>query len=692
MTVAFDPMNVASLLCARGRFVAGLAGLLLANVAALANAAVPNPAAEVSAPPHIRPFGLRETRWTEGFWARQQELCFARTIPSVRAMVDRPGSKAAFTNFKLVAGLSKETAGNCRWGDGDVYKYLEALSYALLETGDAALDRELDERIAVIAQAQQSNGYLHTVNQLAGTAFPSPLRADHEDYNFGHLFTAASVHRAVTGKANLLAVARRAADLLFTEFHGNPSRAATYGWNPSHLMGLVDLFHATGDRRYLELCRVFVDARGTQPTPRFPTVAEPNPGDQNQMRRPLRKETEAVGHAVTATYLYCGAADLARETGDRGLLGALVRIWDDIAASKLYLTGGVAAYHHGRSPRGDNVHEAFAQAYDLPLAHAYNETCSSFGFAMFCRRLLEATGETRYADWMEQTLLNACLASVSLDGARFFYANPLAWHREEQRLLSNDARERWSDWNCLCCPPQVARVFGHLHRWAYGTRGDDVWVHLYGGSALRADLPGRGRIELEQRTDFPWSGAVRMVWKAAPAGETTLRLRIPGWAKGTTVRLNGQSFEAPPVPGCYLTLARAWKTGDTVELDFPMPPRLIETNPLVEATAHLAAVMRGPVVYCLESPDLPAGVALHEVRLPREAAFELVSLPAPLDRVRGLRGEAMVRPAMSLSRTGPLYGPVSVAPARRVKVTLIPYFAWNNRGEPHMSVWLPLAD
>jgi DUF1680 family protein len=667
-------------------------GICTLVVAVTAAAATPAPKADTATPPYIQPFGLRETRWTEGQWARQQALCFTRTIPSVRRVIDKPGSKAAFTNFKLVAGLSQEAKGDCRWGDGDVYKYLEALCHNLAATGDAELDRELDERIAVVARAQRPNGYLHTVNQLETNATPLTVRFDHEDYNFGHLFTAAAVHYAVTRKTDLLAVARRAADLLSTEFHGQPARAANFGWNPSHLMGLIDLYQATGERRYLELCRTFVEARGTQPTPRFPTAAEPHPGDQNQLRRPLRKETEAVGHAVTATYLYCGAADLARETGDRGLLGALTRIGDDILGSKLYLTGGVAAYHRGHSPRGDDVHEAFANAYDLPLAHAYNETCSSFGFAMFCRRLLAATGEARYADWMEQTLFNACLAAVSQDGERFFYSNPLAWHREEQKLLSNDARTRWTDWNCYCCPPQVARMFGQLHRWAYGTRGDDVWVHLYGGSTLRAELPGRGRVELEQTTDYPWRGEVQFVWKAAPAGETAFRLRIPGWAQEARVKVNGQLEPAALRPGSYLTLARQWKRGDTIELELPLRPRMIQANPLVESAANHAAVMRGPIVYCLESPDLPEGVAMHEVHLSRQAAFELVPLPAPLDQLRGLRGEMVVRPGLRPSRTTPLYGPISDAPMRREKTILIPYFAWNNRGEPQMRVWLPLAD
>jgi DUF1680 family protein len=311
---------------------------------------------------------------------------------------------------------------------------------------------------------------------------------------------------------------------------------------------------------------------------------------------------------------------------------------------------------------------------------------------MFCRRLLEATGEARYADWMEQTLLNACLAAVSLDGERFFYSNPLAWHGQEQTLLSNDARQRWTDWNCYCCPPQVARVFGQLHRWAYGTRGDDVWVHLYGGSVLQADLPGCGPIELEQTTDYPWSGAVRFVWKSAPAGPAALRLRIPGWAPGAQVKINGRAEAMEPQPGSYLALARSWKAGDTVELELPMRPRLIEANPLVESTAHQAAVMRGPIVYCLESWDLPQGAAIHEIRLPRDAAFELVSLPSPLDRTRGLRGDVVVQPGLRPSRTSPLYAPIAEAPARREPTTLIPYFAWNNRGEPQMRVWLPLAN
>jgi DUF1680 family protein len=655
-------------------------------------AVAPGAGADAPSLAAIRPFGLQESRWTKGHWAQQQVLCFTRTIPSIRRVIDRPGSKAAFTNFKLVAGQSNEAKGDCRWGDGDVYKYLEALCYALAATGDAALDRELDERIAVIARAQRADGYLHTVNQLARATSGFTTRFDHEDYNFGHLFTAAAVHHAVTGKSSLLAVARRAADLSFNEFHDRPARAANFGWNPSHLMGLLDLYRATGDRRYVDLCRVFVNARGTQPTPRFPTAAEPHPGDQNQMRRPLRKETEAVGHAVTATYLYCGAAELARETGDRELLDALVRIGEDILASKVYITGGVAAYHRGHSPRGDDVHEAFGNAYDLPLAHAYNETCSSFGFAMFCRRLLEATGDARYADWMEQTLFNACLAAVSLDGERFFYTNPLAWHGKEQKLLSNDARQRWSDWNCYCCPPQVARVFGQLHRWAYGTRGDDVWVHLYGGSTLRTDLPGHGAVELEQTTEYPWSGEVRFVWKAAPAGQLALRLRVPAWADGARVRINGRADPSEPRPGHYLALTRRWNTGDTIELTLPMQPRLIEANPLVESLVHQAAVMRGPIVYCLESHDLPEGVALHEVRLPRRAAFELVTLAAPLDRVRCLRGEMVASPSLRLSRQAPLYGQVTEASPRRCQVTLIPYFAWNNRGEPQMRVWLPLAD
>jgi len=646
--------------------------------------------AESAAPaPPVGSFGLSETRWTEGHWARQQELCYTRTLPSVRRVIDRPGSRAAFTNFRILAGLSQEQAGSCRWGDGDVYKYLEALCYAFAATGDAALDRELDERIAVIARAQRPDGYLHTVNQLATNALPFAVRFDHEDYNFGHLFTAAAAHRAATGKTNLLAVARRAADLLAAEFEGRPARAATYGWNPSHLMGLADLYRATGERRYLDLCRTFVRARGTQPSPRFPTAAEPHPGDQNQLRKPLLKETEAVGHAVTATYLYCGAADLARETDDRALLAALTRIWDDICGSKLHITGGVGAYHNGLSPRGDAVHEAIGLGYDLPLASAYNETCSSFGFAMFCQRLLAATGEARYADWMEQTLFNACLASVSLDGERFFYTNPLAWHGAAHKPLSHDARERWSDWGCYCCPPQVARVFGHLHQWAYGTRGGDVWVHLYGGSALAAELPGRGRAELEQVTDYPWSGDVRLVWKAAPSGDTALRLRVPGWAQGARVSVNGQVLADAPMPGAYYAVTRKWAAGDTVTLSLPMAARLMAANPLAESLAGQAAVMRGPVVYCLESTDLPEGVSVHDVRLPEHASFEPVALAAPLNRVRGLRGTLLARPSPAPDRQAPLYSALSEAPSRRIAATLIPYFAWNNRGEPQMRVWLP---
>ena len=658
------------------RSIAVLVILLVASAHPLSAANSPHAA--------LRDVDHDAVRWTQGFWAERSELCSTVMLSSMEQALRQTNNAACLDNFLIAAGEKTGQQCGANWGDGDCYKWLEAVAHVYGVTRDPALDRKMDEWIAVIAKSQAPDGYISTNIQLNPKKERLKVRAEHEDYNMGHLMTAACVHHRVTGKDSFLRVARRAADYLYGVFHGKPRDLVHFGWNPSHLMGLVDLYRATGDRRYLELSDIFLTFRGSAPQDfrKIPGYFPDSGGDQNQDRVPLRRETQAVGHSVTATYLYCGAADLYAETGEKALFAALERIWNDMTGRKIYITGGIAPLHHGSSVRSDPVHEAFGRAYELPNATAYNETCASVGNAMWNWRMLRLTGDAKYAELMENVLYNSLLSAMSLDGKRFFYTNPLRWHGHEHPLLSNDAAERWSTWKCYCCPPQVARTLAMLHQWTYSTSDDAVWVHLYSGSRLDTKL-----LKLTQETDYPWDGRVTLTIEAAPSKPVALMLRIPSWAGGATVCINGKRADAEPKPGAYLALKREWRAGDKVELTLPMKPRLIEANPRVEEVRNHLAVMRGPVVYCMESVDLPAGVKLSEVRLPRRIQLTTA-------REKGRLGDVVVVKGIAARIRQPdwdqqLYRDFAPSKPEKLPITFIPYYAWANRGVAEMSVWLP---
>ncbi|HJN17130.1 MAG TPA: glycoside hydrolase family 127 protein, partial [Armatimonadota bacterium] len=354
----------------------------------------------------------------------------------------------------------------------------------------------------------------------------------------------------------------------------------------------------------------------------------------------------------------------------------------------MYVTGAIGAYHHGVSSRHDMVHEAFGREYELPNRTAYNETCSNVGNAMWNMRLLALTGEARYGDVMERVLYNSALSPMDIDGTRFCYTNPLA-RRVGASMLSHDTLQRWSEFNCYCCPPQVARTLAKVHEWAYGTSPDGVWVHLYGGSVLETDVAGKGAIRLVQETDYPWDGAVRLTVEDAPGGDFAMMLRIPEWAEGASVRMNGETITPAPDPGSYYRIEREWTAGDVVELSLPMRARLLQAHPEVEETQNQVAIMRGPVVYCLEGVDLPEGVRVEDVHVPRDIQPDATHVPELLGGVTVLEGEAVLRPAAEWD--GKLYQEIPAAQDEPVRIRLIPYYAWLNRGECDMRVWLPLA-
>ncbi len=452
--------------------------------------------------PHVRMrnVDLDAVRWTEGFWAEKFELCRKAMLPSVRQGLLDPRNSEHLINFKIAAGLEKGPRRSVDWSDGDCYKWLEAVALVYQVTRNPELDQLMDEWIDIIAKAQAPDGYIAT--QIGNdTTNRLKMPHKHELYCMGHLLTTACIHHRVTGKDTFLRIARKTGDYLYKQFQPRPPRLVHFPWNPSAYMGLIELYRTTREQRYLELAQILIDNRGSSPG----GGDHRNGGtDQTQDRVPFRNETQAVGHAVCATYLYCGAADLFAETGDITLLEALRRIWLNVTTRKMYITGAVGA-GGGVSSRGDPLHEAFLANYELPSRSAYCETCSNIGNAMWNWRMLALTGDAKYTDIMERVLYNSMLSTVSADGTKFFYCNPLKWTGEEKGPHNHHTATRWFVHSCYCCPPQVARTIAGLSGWAYSVSDDEVWVHLYSVSTLKTKLPNCTEVSLEQKNEYPWN-------------------------------------------------------------------------------------------------------------------------------------------------------------------------------------------
>lgn len=637
----------------------------------------------------LRPAGMTSVRWTNGFWADRYALCRDTVVPEMKKALLAPENSACLVNFRIGAGLEKGEHQGTHWSDGDCYKWIEAMAWLYAIDRDPELGREMDNWIALIAKMQAPDGYISTQIQLDPAKKRWENLNHHELYNMGHLMTAASVHAQATGKQSFLGVARKVADYLDGVFSPRPPELAHMDFNPSHIMGLMDLYRVTGEARYLKLANVFITMRGSQPLPPLPKRNfQAQPGDQTQDRVPLRRETAAVGHAVTGGYLYCGAADMLAETGEKALDEALVRIWDDMTQTKMYVTGGNGAIRQGVSIRNDPVHEAFGFAYDLPPRLGYNETCANIAAAMFSWRMLLLKGDPRYADVMERVLYNSMLSAMSLDGKSFCYCNPLE-RRRGVPLGHHDTEHRWVTHTCYCCPPSVARTLARLHTYAYSWSPDGgLWVNLYGGNTLDQPVPGGGWWRLTQTTDYPWAGTVHLEIAEAPVKPVPLNLRIPAWAEGATIAVNGLTAEITAKPGNYARLERTWKAGDTVTLTLPLDVQMLEADPLVAQARGQAAVQRGPLVYCLESADLPEGLSINRVLLPREAKWTLDTQADLLGGVIVLKTEALALP--DREPAAGLYHRLAAGPLTPQPIQLIPYYAWNNRGSVDMSVWLPL--
>ena len=646
-----------------------------------------------TASPHalVHSVGLNETHWTGGFWGERFELCRTLMVPGMDRLMEGTNYTQFFRNFEILAGQATGRSRGASFNDGDFYKFLEGASATLAVTNDAELSARLDRIIAVIGKAQETNGYIDTWVQLHqrepnSKAAPFGERNNFEVYNIGQLMTAACVHYRVTGKTNFLAIARKAADCLIQAFAKPTPEMAVNSVCPSHYMGSVELYRATGDVRYLDLAKKFIAMRDL--------IKDGESDDQERI--PFGQQEEAEGHAVRANYLYAGAADLYLETGDKALWKPLAAIWTNVVTEKMYITGGCGALYDGAYPDGgryhnniSRVHQAYGRNYQLPNITAHNETCANIGNALWNWRMFLATGEARFMDVVELELYNSVLSGVALDGTNYFYTNPLRV-TDPLPVAFRWSRTRVPFVGSFCCPPNLVRTVAESADYAYGKTGDAVWVNLYGSSVLDTRLTNGESVKLVQETEYPWNGRVHLRIEAAGKKEFALKLRIPGWAASAVVRLNLGPVDESAKPGSYFEIRRVWSAGDVVDLDLPMPARLMTANPLVEEDFGQVAVQRGPVVYCLESPDLPKGIRLSDVRVPTDIQLEARYDQRLFGGVAVLEGKALAIAPENWS--GQLYHEFHPAEARPIKLQLIPYSLWQNRGPSEMSVWLPLQN
>lgn len=634
---------------------------------------------------------VRSVHIDDPFWAPRIEVNRTRTLETVRRHLIETG---AIHNLAIAAG---KKAGKFRgpfWSDSDVYKWIEGVSWSLAARRDPDLEAKLDEVIGYIAAAQMPDGYLDTYFQLVYPDGKFKFMAfGHEMFCAGHLYEAAMAHYEATGKRTLLDVALKHADHLDSFF--GPGK---HDGEPGHEvveLALVKLYRISGDKRYLNLARFFLDQRGQKPSyfqreyerldPNFRTeflgrtiglrtlydeLFHVNRGvfdtQYSQDHLPVREQSKVVGHAVRAMYLYSGMADVAGETHDEGLFQASLRLYNDLETKRIYLTGGVG-------PSAEN--EGFTRDYDLPNETAYQETCASIGVAMWTERLLALTGDGKYADSMELSLYNAFPAGVALDGETFFYDNVLY-------SAGKVARKTW--FTVPCCPTNVARIMPSLGKYIYSQSDDSLWVNLYVQSTASAVVAGKnGTFAISLKSEFPWSGTARLSVSKAPAEDYGLRLRIPGWAGTAAFKLNGKPVQ-PAVDNGYAVLRRRWSDGDTVEVTFPMSVQLLEANPKVTEDRGKVALRRGPIIYTFEQTDNSAD--LDRVVIPRNVRFDAVYEPGMLKGIAVVKGKVMLKPAVNWENA--LYRPAGKGLEGPIEVRAVPYCVWANRGLGKMAVWV----
>jgi DUF1680 family protein len=630
----------------------------------------------------VKPVPFTSVHFNDVFWAPRIEINRAVTIPFAFGKNEETGRVGNFDRAATALRgepLADRKAPGYPFDDSDVYKVIEGASYALSVQPDPKLDAYVDGLIAKIAAAQEKDGYLYTTRAIdpvhphpwAGTKRWELEKVDsHELYDLGHLYEAAAAHYQATGKRNLLDIALKSATLLQNTF--GPGKESIWPGHQITEMGLAKLYRVTGDAAYVNLAKFMLDVRG-------PDGSRGAGRTYNQSHIKVVDQTEAVGHAVRATYMYSGMADVAALTGDQAYVTAIDKIWENVAGKKLYITGGIGATGAG---------EAFGKNYELPNMSAYNETCAAVGNDYWNQRLFLLHADARYIDVMERTLYNGLISGVSLDGKSFFYPNPLE---------SNGQHERSPWFGVACCPGNITRFLASVPGYVYAQRGDQLYVNLYVASSAEIKMDNGRTVKVTQSTRYPWEGSVALTVTPDQPGRLALNIRIPGWARNEpvpsdlyrfadrvadtpTVKINGKSVALQLNKG-YVTIDRAWEAGDRVDLNLPMPVRRVVANGEVGADQGRVALQRGPLVYTAEWVDNPNG-KVRNLMLPDSA-----KLTAEYD-AKLLKGVTVIKGRAVSLQTG-ADGKVQRTDQ---EFTAIPYYAWTNRGRGQMMVWIPNND
>jgi DUF1680 family protein len=620
----------------------------------------------------LKPVPFNTVQIHDGFWSPRLETNRTVTIPHDFKECEETGR---IDNFAIAGGLQQGKYRGLQFNDSDVFKVIEGASYSLAIHRDAELERYLDDVIAKIAAAQESDGYLYTPRRLIRDDYQPPggkerwvgiKDGSHELYNVGHLYEAAVAHYLATGKRSLLDVALKNADLLCDTF--GPGKRGEVPGHQEIEIGLSKLYRVTGKEKYLKLAKFYLDERGN-------AKGHELMGEYAQDYKPVRDQEEAVGHSVRAAYMYSGMLDVAALSGDDSYVKALDRIWEDVVGTKMYITGGIGA-------TGGN--EGFSHPYVLPNLSAYCETCAAIANALWNERMFLYHGDAKYLDVLERVIYNGFLSGVSMAGDKFFYPNPLESFRGAER----------SPWfECACCPPNVARFIPSIAGSIYAQDGTDLYVNLFVGSETSLSLK-TGAVHIRQETRYPWDGSVRITLDPESAGEFGMKIRIPGWARNRPVpsdlyyyldkndekviiKVNGQPTTFTLDKG-FASLHRVWRKGDVVDVDFPMPIRRVVANDKLRDDRGKVALQRGPIVFCIEGVDTRGGNVLNLVlhdNVPLRTEFR----PDLLIGVQVIQASAI-----PTRRT--LDGKVVVG--QEQDFAAIPYYAWAHRGPAQMNVWM----
>jgi len=681
-------------------YILGVA--LMATASAMAQSGLTDMSRSQQAKMKNTPMG--SVKWTGGFWGDRFNVMSTTGIWSMWDTWNTPwetidamglhGSNG-FRNFEVAAGTVKGKHHGPPFHDGDMYKWLEACATVYAITKDPKLDALMDKFIEQVALAQRADGYIHTpvvisernagIDSHANTenaagieigkdqkhAFAS--RLNFETYNLGHLITAGIIHKRATGKTTLFDCGKKAADFLYNFLTNDAAELSRNAICPSHYMGAAEMYRETGDEKYLTLAKGLIAIRDSVE----------NGEDHNQDRHKFREQYEAMGHAVRANYLYAGVADLYAETGEAQLMKNLSAIWDDIIQHKIYIMGGCGALYDGVSPDGttynqpsiQQIHQAYGRQFQLPQEAAHNEICAQIGMMLFSWRMFQTTGDAKYIDNIENELYNGILSGISIDGKDFFYTEALRRTKEFPYTM-RWPKHRQHYITCFCCPPNTLRTLCQAQEYAYALSGNTLWVNLYGNNTLTTK-----DLVIEQQTDYPWDGKITLTIKKAKNLQT-IQLHKPNWCDKYSVKVNGENAD--------LSITRKWKKGDVIELNLDMRPRLVEANPLVEEAKNQIAVMRGPIVYCLEGQDIQGDYRISDIALPADIQLKEVPMTISGHSFTALEGDALVANSKAWNNQT-LYRELSKPASQKVRIRLIPYYAWDNRGIQDMSLWLNLA-